>query len=79
MPKIITMYAGDREILRCTGHVLQLAIQNLDSVSDGGNSLETRDILAECIRQIEDVKSKLRKIDVKAITYQLSPGQEMPR
>jgi hypothetical protein len=78
MDKVITMFAGDREIIRSASSVLALAINFLDSINDGGLG-DNKDKINQCIQEIEGVKRILHQIDVEAVTYQLAPGKIRPR
>jgi hypothetical protein len=69
------MFAGDREIVRMTVSLLQLAINNLEGINDSANQSSVG-LIEECTDRIKIVQNILHEVDRNAVTYQFSPGQE---
>ena len=77
MRKVITMYAGDREIIRVSNSVLQLVVSLLDGINDVALGTE-QEAITECVVAINNVRARLNSIRSRAVTYELSPGDTRP-
>jgi hypothetical protein len=74
----VTMYAGDREIIRIVSTLLGLAASHLDGINDSGLLPADRQDINQAITDIKSVQDVLNRLDSRAVTYQLSPGKTRP-